>query len=466
MRLFLLILFLLITSLELSAKELLVRNLDIQGNNKTKQWVILREIDILPGSTIAQENISHRLEINKQNLINTGIFSIVDINITNWDHENSEIDINITVTESWYIYPSIIFQLADRNFNQWWVDHNHSLKRVNAGIIGSHVNLTGNRDKLKVKAHMGFTQKVELFYSLPLAFTNGDYEIFLSFFLGSSKEIAIRSEGNKQIFESNESENLLNRVRVSAGATKRKGIYIRHSLVLSYYNNKIPTWLPDMTNPDFFGSGNTHQRYFQAEFQFNYDNRRPSIFPVEGVLLRLTATKEGLGIFNDLSRLSIAPNLSFSYRFNEYYFTTIKNKSRLFIQHHNGKDPYFNYQALGYGDGNIRGYEYYVMDGSDYTLFQGEFVRKIINNKITLPVPDWAHKFKNIPFRIYLGLQGDLGYVKDEYYSFRNPFVNRWLFSGGLGLNIIVYQNFHFSVDYSVNHLGKGGLYLHFNTSY
>ena len=107
MRLFLLILFLLITSLELSAKELLVRNLDIQGNKKTKQWVILREIDILPGSTIAQENIAHRLEINKQNLINTGIFSIVDINISAWDHENSEIDINITVTESWYIYPSI-----------------------------------------------------------------------------------------------------------------------------------------------------------------------------------------------------------------------------------------------------------------------------------------------------------------------------------------------------------------------
>ena len=466
MRLILFILIFITSLMNLSAKELQVRNIDIQGNKHTQQWVIFREIDIHPGSTIVQENIAHRLEINKQNLINTGIFSEVDINVTTWDHENNLIDISISVIESWYIFPGIIFQIADRNFNQWWVENKRSLKRVNAGILATHVNLTGNRDVFKVKAHTGFTQKVELYYNLPLPFTNGDYEIFSSFFIGSSKEIAIRSEENKQIFERNESESLLNRIRVSSGVTKRKGLYIRHSLLLSFHNNKIPNWLPEATNPDFFGSGNTQQRYFIAAFQFNFDNRRPIIYPVEGVLLRINATKEGLGIFNDLNRFSINPNLSYSLHFHDNYHATIMNRSRLFLQRHNGKDPYYNYQALGYGDSNLRGYEYYVVDGSDYSLFQIDFVRKIIDNKISLPMPNWAEKLSSIPFRIYLSLQGDAGYVKDEYYSFNNSFVNRWLYSGGLGLNIIIYQNFHFSVDYSVNHLAKGGLYLHFNTSY
>lgn len=466
MRLFLLILFSIITSLQLSAKELKVRSLNIEGNKKTKQWVILREIDILPGSIIPQENISERLEVNKQNLINTGIFSIVDINITTWDHEKSEIDISISVTESWYIFPGIIFQLADRNFNQWWVENKGSISRVNAGLLATHINLTGNRDRLKVKAHLGFTQKLEFAYYLPLPFTNGDYEIFSSFLLGSSKEIAIKSEGNKQVFQQSESGPLLNRIRFSAGATKRKGLYIRHSLLFSFFDNKIPSWLPEVTNPDFFGSGNTTQRYLSVDFQFNFDNRRPSIFPEEGILLRVNASKEGLGIYNDLNRFYITPGFSYSFPINNKSFTTIKNRSRIFIQHHDGKDPYFNYQAIGYGDDNLRGYEYYVVDGSDFTIFQMDIVRKFIDSKIQLSLPNWVNKFNTIPFRIYLSIQGDAGYVKDDYYSFGNPFVNRWLYSGGLGLDVIIYQNFHFSVDYSVNHLGKGGLYLHFNTSY
>ena len=79
-----------------------------------------------------------------------------------------EIGLSLEVKESWYIYPAPIFELADRSFNVWWKEMNCDFDRVNYGIRIDHLNLTGRKDKFKIKFQQGYTRKYELEYNFPL----------------------------------------------------------------------------------------------------------------------------------------------------------------------------------------------------------------------------------------------------------------------------------------------------------
>jgi hypothetical protein len=40
----------------------------------------------------------------------------------------------VDVNERWYTFPVPIFELSDRNFNEWWQNYNHDFRRVNYGL--------------------------------------------------------------------------------------------------------------------------------------------------------------------------------------------------------------------------------------------------------------------------------------------------------------------------------------------
>jgi len=71
--------------------------------------------------------------------------------------------------------------------------------------------------------------------------------------------------------------------------------------------------------------------------------------------------------------------------------------------------------------------------------------------------------YRELPFRVYLTANFDFGYVKDRYYFENNTFVNRWLTGGGLGLDLVFYYNKLVRLEYSINHTGEKGIYLHFD---
>ena len=67
-----------------------------------------------------------------------------------------------------------------------------------------------------------------------------------------------------------------------------------------------------------------------------------------------------------------------------------------------------------------------------------------------------------MPYALYLKAQFDGGYVYADQYRANNPLSNSWLYGGGLGLDFVTYYDRVFRFEYSVNKLGKGGLYIHF----
>ena len=130
-------------------EQVVVTDILIEGNKKTKEKTILRELDFAFGDTIPTIDLISRLRRSEELLLNTGLFTLVRINIKIWNADTNHISINIELHEMWYLYPFYIFELADRNFNVWWEEQERSLKRINYGGRLTWLNLTGRRDLLK-----------------------------------------------------------------------------------------------------------------------------------------------------------------------------------------------------------------------------------------------------------------------------------------------------------------------------
>ncbi len=99
---------------------LVVRDIVVAGNKRTRRSIILREIGIKPGDTIRLRELNSLLEANRKQLLNTSLFLNVLYNVKDW--KGNEANIVFDVWERWYLLAFPVFKLADRNFNQWWVE--------------------------------------------------------------------------------------------------------------------------------------------------------------------------------------------------------------------------------------------------------------------------------------------------------------------------------------------------------
>ncbi|WP_341838458.1 POTRA domain-containing protein [Chitinophaga pollutisoli] len=99
---------------------IVVRDIVVTGNKRTRRSIILREIGIKPGDTLRLRNLQVILETNRKQLLNTSLFLNVLTNVKDWN--GNEANIVFDVWERWYLLAFPVFKLADRNFNQWWVE--------------------------------------------------------------------------------------------------------------------------------------------------------------------------------------------------------------------------------------------------------------------------------------------------------------------------------------------------------
>ncbi|MBL7827434.1 MAG: hypothetical protein JNJ57_12425, partial [Saprospiraceae bacterium] len=144
----------------------IIEQIDIQGTKKTRRATILRELEFTVGDTLSKSEIRQALDRNRLRIMNLGIFSHSELSFSSSTTPNGVI-IHIQVTEGWYVLPVPLLSLADRNFNVWWREFDHSFKRLNYGLDWTQLNVTGRADALKAKAQFGYTNRYELSYRLP-----------------------------------------------------------------------------------------------------------------------------------------------------------------------------------------------------------------------------------------------------------------------------------------------------------
>lgn len=442
------------------SQEVVVADIIIKGNKHTKREFVLKSIDTKIGDTLSVADIPKMLLFNRTLLLGTALFQEVSGNISNWEEQS--IQLVFEIKEGWYILPSLSYEFADRNLNVWLKEHGLDFSRINYGIGLSHVNLTGYGDALKAKIQRGFNNKYEVSYERPLLF--GDWSFTAEYFHANFNEIPIATLNNKTRFLSLESkEKILRRNRFTIGTEYWRDAINKHKFELLYYNHYLDKQVLEMSS-DYFASARNTQRWFALRYTYTQDRRLFNFYPAAGHFLEIQVDKDGLGLVNEYSNLSLLVTL-------EHYIPILPKlvnshniiaRARL----NNTSLSYYNRQAVGYEDFTLRGYELYVIDGSDFLLY-----RTALRYKLKEATFNWGRlmileSFRKMPYSIHPRLSIEAGYVYNQNSTKDNPLDNSLLIGGGLGIDLVLFYNLGLSLEYNINRRGDKGFFMRVDTNF
>ena len=441
-----------------------IHSIQFSGNDKTKEAVLIREMEFKVGDTVEQSNLPELLNVSENRLLSTGLFNKADINITNWDTEDNTVEIDVALEENWYLYPTYIFELADRNFNVWWQEQNRSLDRVNYGVKLSHYNLTGYRDRLKAKFQLGYTRKYEIDYLFP--YLNEDRTIGVGFqiFYSDNKEMGYVTQENKTLFRKADDERvLLRRFRTGGRLTYRPGNNVFSELRLEFHRNAVNEFVIEQLNPNYFLNGRTQIRFLFLELDLQYDRRIYSLYPQSGFLLFGNVKKEGFGLFNEYNNLSITGGWEYYKKLSPKFILGNRTKAKTNLTR---RDVSFaNNTGLGWDSDIVSGFELYVMDGTDYMILLNNLKFQFLN-KDTKTSKYLPRQFEKVNIKMALRGNFDFAYANERLYVETNTINNRWFYGYGVALDLIFFNNFLYSFEFSINDLGETGYFLHSSSSF
>ncbi|NIG52134.1 POTRA domain-containing protein [Chitinophaga sp. Cy-1792] len=430
---------------------LIVRSIIITGNKKTRTSIILREVNTVPGDTIYLKDLAETLEKHRKQILNTSLFLNVTANVKNWSGD--EADLVFDVWERWYTIAVPIFKLADRNFNQWWVEQGHSLSRVNIGVRGTQANLTGRNDALNAAIQFGYTQRLQLQYSVPYIDKSYKHGLGILFSYSRNREVNDSTSFNKQVFF--KQDDYVRQI-YTAGLSYsfRPGINTRHMVFLNYNYERVTDSVA-ILNPNYLGNGRTHVNFIDLIYRVNYIHADSWVYPLRGIHILGEVGKRGLLGVNDINDVHIRLNVAKYWQvYKKTYFALGLRSQAKF-----GADqPYINKLAIGYNDDYLRGLEYYVVDGTSFAIVKATARQEVFSTRFKLPIV--PQKFAYVPLRVFLKIYGDTGYSYDKFPG-NGVLSNRMLYTGGFGMDIVSFYDTCLRIEYSFNQLGQKGLFLH-----
>lgn len=441
-------------ALDSTAQFVTIQRIFIVGNRITRDPIILRELTLKQGDIIYSADLPSILELDRKKLINTRLFNTVSVRTL--ELEPGKVDLLIDLKERWYTFPSPIFDLADRNFNEWWENYDHDMRRVNYGLRLFRLNMRGRNETLKLLAQFGYVKKFQLSYRFPYIDRKQKHGMALDFDFSETKNMPYRTLDHKLDYI--ESEEVMRTTRGGAiSYLFRNSFYETHTLKLEYRSDNISDTILSL-NPNYLGAERTSQRYGALSYQFTSDHRDYIAYPLKGYYLNTLVTKNGLSSDDDLDKLEATVFLANFMDLKKNYY--LSNNIVGYWSTPN-ELQYFNYGALGYKKQFVRGYEVYVIEGPAYVLNKTTLKKKIFSRTY-----HWAavpiEQFRHIPIAIYFKIYGDLGYVQNySNYKIGSQLTNKLLSGIGAGFDIVSAYDAVFRIEYSYNAEGMHGLFFH-----
>ena len=436
-----------------------VNRVFIIGNRITRDQIINRELSLKPGDIIYTGDLPGVLDLDRKKLINLRLFNKVEIRTLQLDQK--KIDLLVDLNERWYTFPSPVFELSDRNFNEWWQNYNHSWKRVYYGLRLYQYNMRGRNETVRVVAQFGFAHKFELLYRIPYIDKKQKQGLAFEFGYLETKNLAFKTENHKYQFLS--SPDIVRQDKIGAVTySYRKSFYQTHAVRLEYrYMNVADTIRSANSNYIQSESQQLRQQYTSLSYQFTSDHRDFFAYPLKGYQLIASIAKLGIGAGDDVNKFDV--NISYSkffdlkkkfYLSNNMigYWSTPKNLA------------YTNYGVLGLRKQFVRGYEVYVIEGPYYVVNKTTF-KKLLFSKVYRWEDMPIEQFRHIPLSIYFKTYADVGYVRnyqDYREAGRNTLLSDKLISGaGFGLDVIGSYDLVFRFEYTWNSIGQRGFFFH-----
>ena len=426
--------------------KVLINKINIKGNKKTNRNIITRELSFEEGQEFKKENILLIIKEDERKIVNTNLFNEVNINIlpSSITSKSLEIvDINIEVIESFYWIPSILFELSDRNFNDWWENFNHDLSRINYGLGLTQYNFTGNADQLELSFRLGFIKEFYGSYFLP--YISQKQKGGIKFNMNYIDYDHLEYNTENYIPQFYKSKNSLKKHYItSLEYSHRESFYNYHYFKLEYNNINMNDSIFKLNDNYFINNSDTKLDYLTLSYEFDRDFRDLKNYPLNGFRFNIKIEKNGLGISNNLNKLKI----------RLYYSKYIKLKNKYFYSFNissvisSNNQPYILYENTY----NLRGYEKYLIHGKSNVIFKNTFKKNILSKNISRNNQNYFKRIKNIPFKIYAKIFFDSGSIwKYSNTNINLDLNNNYLYSIGFGIDIVTIKNISLSSEISRN---------------
>jgi hypothetical protein len=438
----------------ITTEYIIIKEIFISGNTLTKERIILREIGYETGDTIPTRILQKQLLWIKNRTFNTTLFLWVDINLTSPDSIYKVL--NIYVRERMFITPLPTGGLIDRNFNEWWQDRHHDLRRIYYGVNLKIKNIWGLNHTLRIKGITGVNKKLETSYQIPYINKKLKTGLVINALMEFNSQVAFRTYEHKLQYIEHKGAG---RTKYNIGFlfTRRNKFYIQHQLGPYFqYTSVVDTVV--ILNPDYFLKGANYQRSYGLKYIYTHDKRDFINYPLKGHLLKLEADYQYLNSIKTINTSSLRAEFTDFIPLNKIFYFAFSARGKISAPRH---QPYFSQRGLGYNKEWVSGYERYVVDGQAFGLVKTNMKWRIFSINPTVKyVP--LKKFRTIPLSLYFKIYSDAGYVVDKIYNPNNNFLsNRLLVGGGAGIDVVTYYDIVGRIEYSVNQLGQTGFYLH-----
>jgi outer membrane protein assembly factor BamA len=432
----------------------------IIGNRVTKEKIIRRELSLKEGDSYPLSTFGILLKRNEEKITNTSLF--ISVNISKIDVPVHKADIIIRVVERWYLFPIPVLELADRNFNDWWVNHNHDFRRIEWGLRLTKYNMRGMNETLKLIGQFGYTKRFYISYNFPYINRKQKTGLNLFFDYALNKNMNYATEDNKLVFL-NSNHWLKEYYNGGLSFTLRKSFYTFHTVGALFMYNKVNDTIPEL-NPHYFNNGKTDQKYIRLYYIFLHDKRDIAAYPLHGSYFYSEFDKFGIGFSKEVNFFQVS---SLYFRYLEFpwklYFSTgIGGRFEI-----PGNQPYNLYNSMGYGQFAIRGYELYVIDGKDLLMNKYTLKRLIFKTETDYENYFSPRQIQHFHLALYLKTFADFGYVWGyDKTSQSNPLGNQLLYGYGLGIDIFTVYDILFKFEYSFNKSGENGLVFSFSRNF
>ncbi len=453
-----------------------ITQVEITGRHKTKDRIIIRELDFNIGDSLYTRSkrkthliqtgekrflpsdsceLLQRLKYSRENIINTKLFLIVDFYLEKIKDDTYKLTIN--VQERWYFWVFPIVKLDYPNLNDWLLDPDYDL--INTGLFLSHNNLWGLSHQGSIIGSWGSSQSAGVGYYIP--------------WIGKGKKIGLRIGSiyrNSAVIEyaaKNNNRQMLYakgsilEVLASSTLTIRPKLYDYATLKINSYYTEISDTLSELTN-NFLPKNKSRIFSIDLYIDYYYDSRNNTAYPLKGNYLKTYIEKKGLGIIShDVDYFFYGIDFHFYQKLSEKFYTAEMFK---LSKSSSQNIPYYFKQTLNSDADFIRGYDYYALRGDEKYFFRGNFKYELIKPGIRKARKEKykESKFRNLPYAFYLNALTDAAYLVDEFDSENNTYLNKILYSWGIGLDFITYYDLVLRFEYIFTNTNTHGFYIGF----
>ncbi|MFK7954402.1 MAG: BamA/TamA family outer membrane protein [Ekhidna sp.] len=440
-----------------SLEVVTVQEFFFEGNNRTKPWYISREFSFEEGGQYQRRELDSMFVWDRNRIYNTNLFNEIDFSVI--DKSDGKVDILVTVQERWYFYPKVLFKLADRNFNDWWVNRGRDLSRVNLGLQLTQYNFRGRGERLRVVAQTGFENWVNFSYDIPYIDKKQKVGLLVQTGYVESKNLVYNTVDNVRAFASSETEKLRRLYRNEIQFSYRPKFYAYHFASIIHRSTHIADTIAQL-NPSYFENGATSQKYFRLSYGYTWDKRNNRNYPTNGEWFNFTLSKVGLTKKDDVNFWQAGTSLSkyIDLGKDNYFATNLIGVLSL-----PAPKSYFNYPTIGLVRHTLRGYDLNVIEGSSYIIHKSEIKRKLfsIEKDISKFMP--IKQFPTFPVTMFGKVLFDQGYAKGfSGYTGSDLLDDQYLYSYGVGFDFLLVYDFLVKLEFTRNKLGNNNFFLNF----